>query len=280
LLELLSLEKSTVYVDTVGIGEEFPVRVMGVLNISPESFYAESIEVETDQIAARARQMVEEGANIIDIGGVSTAPAKYYDTERVSTVVEMKRIEYALDALTDSIEVPISVDTTSSQVAERALELGASVINDVSGLQGDRNMAEIISQRKVPVVVMSSCANACQSVEQSVNSLKKSLQIAHMAGIDASKIIIDPGIGFGKPPDVDYEIVRHLKMFTSLGHPVLIGVSRKAFIGHLLEQEEPSERLQGSIAVTSIAVANGADIVRTHDVKETVVACRIGKKLR
>ena len=274
------MQKNTVYVDTLGIGEGFPVRVMGVLNTSPESFYAESVEVQGDQIVAKARQMIEEGSSIIDVGGVSTAPTAYYDTERVSTEVEMERIEYALEILTDSIEVPISVDTASSQVAERAIELGASMINDVSGLQGDENMAEVISQRNVPVVVMSSCASTCKSVEQSLQSLKKSLQIANITGIEQNKIIVDPGIGFGKSPDVDYEIIRELEMFKALGQPILIGVSRKAFIGYLLNQENPSERLEGSIAVTSIAAANGADIVRTHDVKETVVACRIGKKLR
>lgn len=267
-------------VGTLGIGEEFPVRVMGILNISPESFYAESVEVQSEEIVAKAREMVNEGANIIDIGGSSTAPAAYYDAKKVSTEVEIERIEHALEVLTDAVNVPISVDTTSSQVAERALELGASMINDVSGLQADKDMAQIISDGNVPVVVMSSCASTCTSIEQSLHSLKRSLHIAKRAHIEPTKIIVDPGIGFGKAPNIDFDIIRELERFTYLGHPVLIGVSRKAFIGFFLDQKDPSDRLEGSIAVTSIAVANGADIVRTHDVKETAVACRIGKKLR
>jgi dihydropteroate synthase len=177
-------------------------------------------------------------------------------------------------------KIPLSVDTVSSMVAKKALDLGASVINDVSGLRADSKMAKLVADRAVPVILMANCGNPCASYQASIDSLRNSFSIALEAGIESSMILVDPGIGFGKQSEVDYEILRNLHAFTALHRPVLVGVSRKAFIGNQLGQPDPSDRLLGSIAATSVAVYNGANVIRTHDVKETRIAVVIGEAIR
>jgi dihydropteroate synthase len=252
---------------------------MGVINLSPESFYKGAIVETIEEFQTHFSKAILEGADIIDIGGASTAPGNVYDTSEVSLDDEIKRISTALRSL-DETKTPISIDTTSSKVAEIALDLGASIVNDVSGLQADPKMAELVAERQVAIILMANCDHPCGSVQESLDSLRTSLLIAENSGIDSRKIILDPGIGFGKPPDVDFSILENLDMFVMLGHPLLVGVSRKAFIGHLLEQSDPEDRLVGSIAATSIAVMNGADMIRTHDVKEAGIAIRIGEAIR
>ncbi|MFX0107180.1 MAG: dihydropteroate synthase, partial [Candidatus Hodarchaeota archaeon] len=270
----------TVRIGTTELGREHPVCVMGVVNLSPESFYKESIRVEVEDIVNMVAQMEREGAGIIDIGGASTAPKAIYGTLDITSEEELKRVETAMEGLRDAVDIPISVDTFSSQVAETALDLGASMINDITGLQGDPSMAKLLSDRDVPVVLMAKCADPCSSVEQSIGAIKKSIEIAKTAGIRDERIIIDPGIGFGKPADVDFSLLRELGRFVKFGYPVLVGVSRKAFIGNLLDQPEPSERLFGTIAATSIAVQNGASLIRAHDVREASMAVRLGEAVR
>jgi len=154
------------------------------------------------------------------------------------------------------------------------------MINDVSGMQADKNMAHLVSEHSVPIVLMANCQNPCMSLDQSLSALKTSLRIAEKSKIDRNMIIIDPGIGFGKPTDVDLSFIRNLGAFRHLGFPLLVGVSRKAFIGDLLKLPNPNDRLVGSIAASAIAAAYGADIIRTHDVKETVSSSKIGGKLQ
>ncbi|MFW9841243.1 MAG: dihydropteroate synthase [Candidatus Thorarchaeota archaeon] len=261
------------------VGPEHPVRVMGVINLSPESFYRGSVAESPEDFERQYRRAVSEGADIIDIGGASTAPSSVYNTSEVSREEEIRRVSVAFQSLTD-MKVPISIDTTSSRVAELALDYGASIVNDVSGLQADPKMASLVADRQAVVILMSSCNPPCGSVQKSLDSLKASLMIARDNGVDPGRIILDPGIGFGKPPVVDYSILRNLDKFVVFGFPLLVGVSRKAFIGHLLGQSNPEDRLVGSIAATSIAVMNGAHIIRAHDVKEAMVAARIGEAIR
>lgn len=261
------------------IGPEHPVRVMGVINLSPESFYKGAITDTPREFQRQYDKAVSEGADIIDIGGASTAPGNVYDTSEVSIDEEISRVSTALRALTD-MKTPISIDTTSSRVAELALDFGVSIVNDVSGLQADSKMAKLVSDRQAAVILMANCNPPCGSVQKSLDSLRASLMIARDNGIDPGRIILDPGIGFGKPPVVDYSILRNLDRFVLLGFPLLVGVSRKAFIGQLLDQKDPDDRLVGSIAATSIAVMNGAHMIRAHDVKEARVAARIGEAIR
>ena len=260
------------------IGSNHPVRVMGVINLSPESFYKGAIAENSNDFQMMLERAVSEGADLIDIGGASTAPKNVYGTSDVPRDEEIKRISLALGSITN-MKRPISIDTTSSAVAEVALDLGASIVNDISGLQADPRMVKLVADREVPVILMANCGTPCGSVLESLNSLRISLTIAKDHGISAERIILDPGIGFGKPPDVDTAILRNLDQFTKLGHPLLVGMSRKAFIGHLLEQSDPDDRLIGSIAATSIAVMNGANMIRAHDVKEAKIAIRIGKAI-
>ncbi|MFW9845431.1 MAG: dihydropteroate synthase, partial [Candidatus Thorarchaeota archaeon] len=160
-----------------------------------------------------------------------------------------------------------------------ALDLGAALVNDVSGLRGDSKMAELVADRDIPVVLMALCKEPCVGVAESVTALRESLEVAKGAGIGWNRIIVDPGIGFGKPAEADYALLRNIRRFTMWGHPVLVGVSRKAFIGELLGQTDPRDRLVGTVAATSLAVSRGAKIVRSHDVLEARMAGTVGEAL-
>ncbi|MFW9792720.1 MAG: dihydropteroate synthase [Candidatus Thorarchaeota archaeon] len=261
------------------IGPEHPVRIMGVVNLSPESFYKESIVEGTNELQMMLERLISEGADIVDIGGASTAPKNVYSTSDVTRDEEIKRISSALGSVGD-VKRPISIDTTSAVVAEVALDLGASVVNDISGFKADPKMTRLVADREVPVILMANCFTPCGSVQESLAALKTSLKLASDGGIDSEKIILDPGIGFGKPPDVDFAILSNLEKFVTFGYPLLVGVSRKAFIGDLLEQSDPEDRLMGTIAANSIAAMKGASILRAHDVREAKIAARIGKAIQ
>jgi dihydropteroate synthase len=269
-------------VDVGGIlvGPDKPVRVMGVINLSPESFYKGSVVDSIDMFQVMVENTSKAGAEIIDIGGSSTAPKNIYSTSDISVEEETKRVTYALDSTKDSALPPLSIDTTSSKVAEVALDRGVSMVNDVSGLHADPEMASLVAERGIPIVLMANCGTPCESIQKSLNSLEDSLAIAKKAGIKSEKIILDPGIGFGKPPEVDVAILQELTRFMKLDHPLLVGVSRKAFIGHILNQPNPDDRLIGSIVATAVAVMNGASVIRTHDVREAKMAIRMGEALR
>lgn len=262
------------------IGGANPVRVMGVINLSPESFYSGSIVTDETALVSRIGEMIGQGADILDIGGASTAPENYYETKDIAIEDELSRVISALEIIVKVSSVPISIDTTSSSVAEIALDLGASIVNDVSGLRADKMMAKLVANRNVPIVIMANCPEHCDSVDASLTSLKNSLEIAEKAGIPKENVILDPGIGFGKPPEVDYALLKGLGKFKELQRPLLVGVSRKAFIGAILGEDNPERRLVGTVSATTVAVVNGADIIRAHDVTEAVIAARMGKALR
>lgn len=266
-------------VDGLRIGEGYPVRLMGILNLSPESFYKGTVATEKSKIQQIISEMEEEDADIIDVGAASTAPKNVYGTSEISEREELKRLTMILRDITNSTNLPISIDTVSSKVADVALDMGVTMVNDVSGLRADPKMANLVSSRDIPIVIMANCGTPCESVHSSLSSLETSYTMAIKSGIRQEKIILDPGIGFGKPAEVDFEILGSLQQFTRFNQPLLIGVSRKAFIGSLLKQKEPSERLNGSLAATAIAVYNGAKVIRTHDIKETKMAVRIGESI-
>lgn len=270
----------TVKVAEIELGSGHPVRVMGVLNLSPESFYSGSVVSTEDQIKDKVEQLEREGADIIDIGGASTAPESVYGTRSVSEDQELRRVVSVLGLIHQTTNLPLSIDTTSSKVAEKAVGLGASLVNDVSGLRKDPNMAKTVADLDVPVILMAMCETPCSSVSESVHALRESIQIAEHAGVDNGNLIVDPGIGFGKPAQADYALLRELPRFAMFGHPVLVGVSRKAFIGELLGLSDPEDRLVGSVAATSIAVTRGADVIRAHDVREAKMATTVGESLR
>ncbi|MFX1440505.1 MAG: dihydropteroate synthase [Promethearchaeota archaeon] len=270
----------TVKIDRLEVGINSTARVMGVINLSSESFYSGSVVTSKEEIPKTVKLMENDGADMIDVGGASTAPESVYGTQKVSAKEELERVRDSLDEVVDSASVPVSIDTTSSKVAEFALDSGASLVNDISGLRADSKMATLVAKRDVPVVLMSLCEEPCNTIKQSLRALSESLKLAHGVGIANERIIVDPGIGFGKPLETDFELVRHLKRFTMWGHPVLVGVSRKAFIGDLLGQTDPKDRLTGTIGATSVAVARGASIIRAHDVMEAKQAASVGEKLR
>ncbi|MHA1136930.1 MAG: dihydropteroate synthase [Candidatus Thorarchaeota archaeon] len=269
------MTKHMVDVDGLRIGEGYPVCLMGILNLSPESFYKVTTVSKKSDIQQLVEKMEGEGVDIIDIGAASTAPSDVYGTPTISERKELTRITSSLGHITDATNLPLSIDTVSSEVAETALDMGVSMINDVSGLRADSKMTDLVKSKDVPIVIMTNCGSPCGSVSSSLESLEESYTIAIKAGIEKEKIILDPGIGFGKPAEVDFKILGRLQQFTRFDQPLLVGVSRKAFIGSLLNLENPAKRLNGSLAATAVAVHNGANVIRTHDVRETRMAVQI-----
>ncbi len=261
------------------IGDDHPVRVMGVINLSSESFYSGSIVTRMDDISKKIIEMEQEGADIIDVGAASTAPSNYYGNRGASAEKEQERVRKYMRAICNATDLPISIDTQIPEIAEVALDYGAAAVNDISGLQDERMIA-LVAERRVPIIIMGNCNGPCDSVQSTIQSIRQSILRAKAGGIEEEQMIIDPGIGFGKPPDVDFALIRRLDEFRQFDQPILVGVSRKAFIGALLNQPDPADRLEGTIAVTSIAVANGAHIIRAHDVRETLIATKIGEMFR
>lgn len=249
------------------------VAVMGVLNLTPDSFFNGGRFNREDAALNRVEEMVEEGADIIDVGGESTRPG----AKKVTLEEEINRVIPVLRKLRKRFKIPLSIDTYKAKVAKEALEVGADMVNDISGLRFDSRMKQIISKYDVPVVIMH-IKGTPQNMQNNpeyrdlmneiISYLKESIKIAEEEGIDPQKIIIDPGIGFGKTTEHNLEIIKRIPELKSLDKPILIGVSRKSFIGNVLGLP-PSERLEGSLAATSIAVFQGVNIVRTHDVKAT-----------
>ncbi|RLF15966.1 MAG: dihydropteroate synthase [Thermoprotei archaeon] len=270
---------------SVELGDGLPVRLMGVINVSPESFYKGSVRTGREEVAKAALQLVEEGADIIDVGARSTAP--YLDTA-IPLEEEAKRMVEAVRAVKDAVDKPISADTTSSLVAERALSAGAEIINDVSGLKGDPGMARVVADHRASLIVSAreSRPTMGSPVPRVIAALKESLNIALGAGVDEECIVVDPAIGFFRYTEHpwyiwDCEVLVNIRRLRDeLKRPVCIGVSRKSFIGALLGKEKPEDRLYGSLASIAIAVYGGADLVRTHDVAATKDAVRMAEYLR
>jgi len=254
-------------------------HIVGILNITPDSFSDGGKYYQSEQAIERGIQMVEEGADIIDIGAESTRPG----AEPVSDDEELRRLIPILEGLLEQVDVPISIDTYKSSVAETTLKSGAHLINDISGLRFDYRMKEVIAEHQIPVIIMhikGEPRNMQQNphyddlMSEIYDYLADSIQIAIEAGIKRNNIVIDPGIGFGKRMQDNYEILRRLSEFEGLDCPILIGPSRKSFIGNVLNLP-PDQRLEGTLAAVTIGIQNGAHIVRVHDVKQVSRACRI-----
>lgn len=258
---------------------------MGILNITPDSFSDGGLHFDISAATARGMQMADEGADIIDIGGESTRPG----SDPVPLEEELRRTLPVVSALAEKIHVPISIDTYKSEVAKRALDSGASMVNDISGMRFDPEMAEVVSRYMVPVVIMHIKGSPR---DMQVNPLYDSLiteiseyfneglRLALNAGINENMIILDPGIGFGKTFDHNLEIINRLREFTIFKKPLLIGPSRKAFIGKILDGAAAGERLEGTAAAVAISVMNGANIVRVHDVKEMVKVVKVADAIK
>ncbi len=258
--------------------------VMGILNITPDSFSDGGVFFKKEQSVAQALRMQADGADIIDIGGESTRPG----AEKVSVQDEINRVVPVIEAIAGQVDIPISIDTYKSAVAEAAVSAGASIINDISGLRFDPKMAGVAAQYKVPVVIMhikGTPENMQKNpvykdlVPEIMDYLNEGLAIARKAGISDDMIILDPGIGFGKTVEHNLEIIQRLNEFTCLDKPILLGHSRKAFIGKLLGDLPVSERLEGTAAAAAIGIYNGANIIRVHDVKEMVRVAKIADSI-
>ena len=245
--------------------------IMGVLNLSPDSFSGDGFSNLTT-VGMQARRFINDGADIIDIGGESTRP----DSQPISTDEELKRVIPVIEKLTDELSVPISIDTYKSAVASRAVAAGAKIINDVWGLKKDPKLAQIAAKAGVPIILTSNQRDrpVDDIMVEVTTDLKRGINLAKKAGVAEQNIIIDPGIGFGKSLKQNLEIIRRLAELKILGRPILLGTSRKSVIGLVLDLP-PDQRLEGTATTIAIGIANGADIVRVHDVREMVRVCRM-----
>jgi dihydropteroate synthase len=281
-------EKMTIQATLGGvrIGDGLPVVLMGAINVSPESFYRGSVHVALDDILRTAEGMVEAGVAILDVGAMSTAP---YLQTRISEAEETERLGRAVERLAGKLGVPISADTSRAVPARAALDAGAAIVNDVSGLTRDSEMAGLVARSHAGLVVMASPRGSAPArvapVAAVTGLLAESLQLARAAGIAEDNIVVDPGIGFfresGRPWfEWDCEVLARLRELRSLGRPLCVAVSRKSFIGAILGQKDPAERLLGSLAATAVAVVNGVHLIRTHDVAETSQAVRVAQAIR
>ena len=247
--------------------------LMGILNVTPDSFSDGGRHAGVEAAVAHARQMVGEGADIIDVGGESTRPG----ATEVGPEEELARITPVIPAVAAAVSVPISIDTYKAAVAERALSLGASVVNDVWGLQREPEIARVAAAHGAAVMIMHNRTTVDATldiVDEVRRFFLRSLVIAEKAGIPDDRIVLDPGIGFGKTLEQNVELIARLPAIRALGLPVLVGASRKSLIGKLLDQPI-GDRLHGTLATHIYAVAGGADIVRIHDVRAHFEACRI-----
>lgn len=246
--------------------------IMGILNVTPDSFSDGSRYLDLDRAEERAHQMVEQGADIVDIGGESTRP----NVAPVDADEELRRVIPLVERLAGRIQVPISVDTYKAVVAREALRVGAEIVNDVSGLTFDPAMAATVAEADAGLVVMHTRGRPDTMqrdtaygnlIAEVIDFLRQSVSIAEAAGVSKERIVVDPGIGFAKSVQGNLEILRQLRDFASLHLPILVGTSRKSFIGTILGRNV-DERLFGTAATVALAVANGASIIRVHEVRE------------
>ena len=282
------------YVNKLGnvrVGNSNPVRIMGILNTSPESFYKKSISITKQRIVDAVNKMEEEGADFIDVGGMSTAP---YLSTTISEKIEITRIVNSVKIIQQKTNLPISVDTCRAAVAKEALELGVDIINDVTGLKYDPDMLKII-ERYYPSLILCAYSKKIITGNQILETkrlFKKSLEMAKSVKIPRTKIVLDPAIGFFRKKGKnsfftkinsdwvkrDLLILENLRSI-KLNMPLLVSVSNKSFIGEILKKENPSDRLAGSLAAEVVCVLNGANIIRTHNVAETKEAITAAQKM-
>lgn len=258
---------------------------MGILNVTPDSFSDGGTCLHKDTAVDRAVAMERDGADIIDVGGESTRPG----AGKISAKDEIRRVVPIIEEIVKRVCVPVSIDSYKATVAEAAVSAGASMINDISGLRFDRRMPAVAASHDVPVVIMHIKGTPENMQKQPVyralipeimDYLRSGIDIARKAGIPEDRMIIDPGIGFGKTADHNLEIIRRLHEFQGFEKPVLLGHSRKSFIGKVLDDLPVTERVEGTAAAAAIGIFKGANIIRVHDVKEMVRVARTADAIR
>lgn len=247
--------------------------LMGVLNITPDSFSDGGDYNNLDAACDRAWALVKGGADILDIGGQSTRPG----AKEISVEAELNRVIPVVQAIRKSLNVPISVDTTRAIVAQQAIKVGADIVNDISGGTFDAEMLSTVAKLEVPIILMhirgtpetmQQLTDYEDLIGEIIGVLKERIAAAEKAGIARSRLLIDPGIGFGKTYEQNLELLRHLDRFQALDLPILVGTSRKSFIGKILNQDDPKQRVWGTAATCCAAIAQGADLLRVHDLPE------------
>lgn len=260
--------------------------VMAILNVTPDSFSDGGQYLSVHAALKQAEKMIEEGADIVDVGGESTRPG----SKVIGVDEEISRVAPVIEAIAKRFDVPISIDTTKSAVAESSIGAGAEIINDISGLRFDDRIAQVAARKKTGLILMHSrgdfeTLHSQQPVDDIfagvINDFKRSIAFAHSCGISDEQIALDVGIGFGKTQEQNLELIAKLdKLVNEFSvYPMLIGASRKSFIGKILGDVPPAERLGGSLAAALIAVQKGANVIRVHDVKETVAAIKIASAI-
>ena len=263
---------------TLVLGER--TLVMGVLNVTPDSFSDGGLYLDAEEAVARALAMERAGADILDIGGESTRPG----SKGISAKEELRRILPVLEKLRGHIKIPISVDTSKAEVAEAAADAGAEILNDVTALRADPRLTEIARRRKLPIILMHMRGEPrsmqkkpfARNVMRDVTTgLRRAVATARRAGISKSQIVLDPGIGFGKSGTQNYQLLQKLPEFARMGFPLLVGTSRKGFLGKALGGVPENQRVWGTAATVAASILGGAHIVRVHDVAEMVQVARV-----
>jgi dihydropteroate synthase len=268
---------------TLALGER--TLVMGILNVTPDSFSDGGLYLDADAAVARAVAMEAAGADIVDVGGESTRPG----SAGISADEEMRRILPVLEKLRGRIRIPISVDTSKAEVAEAAAEAGAEIVNDVTGLRDDPRIADVAVRWKLGLILMHMRGTpqtmqkrpfARDVIRDVTAGLRSSITLALESGVAKSRVVIDPGIGFGKSREQNYEIIGRLPELAKLGFPVMVGTSRKGFLGAALKKNKESDRIWGTAATVAASILQGAHIVRVHDVAEMVQVARVTDAVR
>lgn len=246
--------------------------VMGIINVTPDSFSGDGLGSDLKAVAGLAVRYQEEGADFLDVGAESTRP----NSTPISIQEELDRLLPALESILSQVTLPVSVDTYKSQVAHRAIQAGAVIVNDVWGLKKDPEIATVASESGAGLIIMHNQGTTLYRdlVPDVLASLSQSVELARAAGVPQEGIILDPGIGFGKTADHNLEILNRLGEFKTLNCPLLVGTSRKSTIGRVLDLP-PDQRVEGTAATVALSIAGGADIVRVHDVKQMARVCRM-----
>ena len=257
------MDKSTWYSKT---------SVMGIINVTPDSFSGDGFGINFDSAISQAVQFVKDGADIIDVGGESTRPPNLYkNVKEISVSEEIERVIPVIEGIRSQSDVCVSIDTSKSEVAIEAIRAGATIVNDIWGLKKDSKLVKVIADNNVCVVIMHNALSDTYSdvVTDTINDLKQSIDFAENNGVERSKIIVDPGFGFAKNLNHNLEIIRRLSEYKFLKSPILIGPSRKSTIGKILDLPV-DDRLEGTSALVAVSIYNGANIVRVHDVRNIV----------
>ncbi|MHA1482878.1 MAG: dihydropteroate synthase [Candidatus Heimdallarchaeaceae archaeon] len=276
------------FLGNLQIGDNYPARIIGVVNLSEASFFRGSVASSQNELQISIEKMINDGANGIDIGAQSTRPIQIYggkgrlnENQELETV--KKAVKVSLDVLSSYNEIVLSVDTMKKSVAEYSLKAGVRVINDISGFKKEKEIAKCIAEYDASVVLMAAKSEPgdVYEINDILHELQKSLSIGVEAGIKKQNMLVDPGIGSWEARDYkhDYSIIKNLKKFRKLETPIYIGISRKTSIGKILDEAPPEERLYGSLGATIVAIVNGAHVIRTHDVRPTLEAVKVAETI-